>query len=198
MGAVSNLACSDTASPVSIATARFEGNNAIDVHIFLAKWTTNTKKIKGTRKIERSGDRRISSTGELCPMCITMPGTFSQLATTFSFHISFREGYFGTAILVCDGRLATIQDVPLAILKGVCLTLLGKIPEAIRQLEIFSSDNDYALGALHALKWAHTSAFNPDNKSIVEIETEISTRTRSDKTPYTSFASAAEVNAFDR
>ncbi|EFO97534.1 hypothetical protein CRE_08582 [Caenorhabditis remanei] len=111
-------------------------------------------------------------------------------------HYYAREGYYGTAILVCDGRLATIQDVPLSILKGVCLTLLGKIPEAIRQLEAFSADNDYALGALNALKWAHSSAFNPDNKSIVEIETEISTRARNEKTPYTSYASASEVLYF--
>ncbi|EGT35656.1 hypothetical protein CAEBREN_04184 [Caenorhabditis brenneri] len=111
-------------------------------------------------------------------------------------HYYAREGYYGTAILVCDGRLATIQDVPLAILKGVCLTLLGKIPEAIRQLEAFSSDNDYALGALHALKWAHSSAFNPDTKSIVEIETEISSRARNEKTPFTSYASASEVLYF--
>ncbi|CAI2348333.1 unnamed protein product [Caenorhabditis sp. 36 PRJEB53466] len=111
-------------------------------------------------------------------------------------HYYAREGYYGTAILVCDGRLATIQDAPLSVLKGVCLTLLGKIPESIRQLEAFSSDNEVALGALHALKWAHMSAFNPDNKSVVEIETEISKRARDEKTPYTSFASAAEVLYF--
>lgn len=62
---------------------------------------------------------------------------------------------------MCDGRLATIKDPALAILKGVCLTLLGKIPDAIRHLETFVTDNDVALGALHALKWAHASAFNP-------------------------------------
>uniref|UniRef100_A0A8R1IHX4 Tetratricopeptide repeat protein 21A/21B N-terminal ARM repeat domain-containing protein n=1 Tax=Caenorhabditis japonica TaxID=281687 RepID=A0A8R1IHX4_CAEJA len=80
---------------------------------------------------------------------------------TSNVHYYAREGYYGTAILVCDGRLATIQDAPLAILKGVCLTMLGKIPEAIRQLDPFSTDNECALGALYALKWAHLSAFNP-------------------------------------
>ncbi|CAO4369153.1 unnamed protein product [Caenorhabditis nigoni] len=111
-------------------------------------------------------------------------------------HYYTREGFYGTAILVCDGRLATIQDVPLAILKGVCLVLLGKIPEAIRHLEAFSNDQNFSLGALHALKWAHASAFNPDSKSIVEIEAEISKTARNEKTPYTSYASAAEVLYF--
>uniref|UniRef100_A0A1I7TW51 TPR_REGION domain-containing protein n=1 Tax=Caenorhabditis tropicalis TaxID=1561998 RepID=A0A1I7TW51_9PELO len=106
-------------------------------------------------------------------------------------HYYTREGYYGTAMLVCDGRLATIRDVPLAILKGVCLTLLGRIPEAIRQLGVFSSDNEYALGALHALKWAHSN-----NKSIMEIESEISSRARNEKTPFTSYASASEVLYF--
>ncbi|CAD6197799.1 unnamed protein product [Caenorhabditis auriculariae] len=53
------------------------------------------------------------------------------------------------------------------------------------------------LGALYALKWAHSSAFNPDHQSLVEIDSEISTISRNEKTSSASFASAAEVLYFN-
>ncbi|CAI5445648.1 unnamed protein product [Caenorhabditis angaria] len=110
-----------------------------------------------------------------------------------TIHYYLREQFYGLALQNC-----TKQTPKISVLKGVCLTLLGKIPEATRHLESINNktSDDVALGVLYALKWAHLSAYIPDNKSIMEIETEISEKTRDEKCPATSFISAAEVLYF--
>ncbi|CAB3403169.1 unnamed protein product [Caenorhabditis bovis] len=119
----------------------------------------------------------------------------NQWRIVSNIHYYLREGFYGTALQICDGFLRTSKDSLVSLYRGVCLTLLGKIPEATRALEQIN-DDEISLGSLYALKWAHSSAFNPDKQSLIEIETSISGKSHDEKCPSSSFAAAAAVLYF--
>ncbi|CAJ0597974.1 unnamed protein product [Cylicocyclus nassatus] len=95
----------------------------------------------------------------------------SLLKAIASIHFYLREGYYGTALKICNGPEGGTQHVQF--LKGIALNLSGKAAEAMRLLEPLRT-GDYALGALYALKQSHHMAENPDRQSLLEIESEIS------------------------
>ncbi|VDK51871.1 unnamed protein product, partial [Cylicostephanus goldi] len=95
----------------------------------------------------------------------------SLLKNIASIHFYLREGYYGTALKICNGAEAGAQHIQF--LKGIALNLSGKAAEAMRLLEPLRA-GDYALGVLYALKQSHHMAENPDRQSLLEIESEIS------------------------
>ncbi|CAJ0941880.1 unnamed protein product, partial [Mesorhabditis belari] len=64
------------------------------------------------------------------------------------------------------------RDDEVNLLRGLLLVLLDQTAEGMRQLETMRN-GAFSLGALHALRFAHMKAKNPDKESLKEIDNDL-------------------------